>query len=276
MFTPIVDQPEWGSRLIYLDGSLGRFAPRQWVLHWGGGGPYHSATRAEAASLLRKWQAFHIDSRGWRDIAYNYASSAAEDTVAHRLRGENPNGAHTNSALWGPITRAFVFYTGPKGPDRPSDNQLRSFARLWASDPLPVTGHGLLDGQSTQCPGPWLKAWIADEGWLDYLEGNNMAIRLAGARAADTAAKGSKFVFQTATKVYIANRHSAPDVGVAGVVAAQKGDGPVLLVDVDNVPAETKAEIIRLGIKGSDNIVIVGGTAVVSDAVEAALDKLVS
>ena len=273
MFTPIVDQSEWGSRLIYPDGSLGRFAPRQWVLHWGGGGPYHSATRAEAASLLRKWQAFHIDSRGWRDIAYNYASSAQEDTVAHRLRGENPNGAHTNSALWGSITRAFVFYTGPKGPDRPSDNQLRSFSRLWASDPMPVTGHGLLDGQSTQCPGPWLKQWIRDEGWLDYLEGDTM--RLAGDRAADTAALGSKYIFATATKAYIANRGSSPDIGVASAIAAQAGDGPVLYVDTDHIPDETRAEIIRLGIKGSGNIVIVGGTLVVSDAVESALYQLV-
>jgi hypothetical protein len=64
--------------------------------------------------------------------------------------------------------------------------------------------------------------------------------------------------------VYIATGENFPDALGAGPVAAMV-KGPVLLVRRDSIPGETAAELVRMS---PDKIVIVGGTAAVSQAVE--------
>ena len=85
-----------------------------------------------------------------------------------------------------------------------------------------------------------------------------------------TAVEISKATFSKGVKVvYIATGANFPDA-LAGSAAAG-GDGPILLVMKDSIPKATFDEIKRLQ---PQEIIVLGGTGVVSAKVETALEKL--
>jgi putative cell wall-binding protein len=95
--------------------------------------------------------------------------------------------------------------------------------------------------------------------------------RVAGANRYDTAARLSADSFDPGVPaVYVATGLNFPD-GLAGSAAAARAGGPLLLVTKGSVPGETLAEIRRLR---PARIVVLGGTAVVSDDVKNALARL--
>ncbi|MEO7296344.1 MAG: cell wall-binding repeat-containing protein, partial [Candidatus Limnocylindria bacterium] len=88
--------------------------------------------------------------------------------------------------------------------------------------------------------------------------------RLAGADRYATAAKVSASAFPTgATTVYVATGSTFPDALAAGAAAAG-AKAPILLVGPQALPAATASELARLN---PDQIIVMGGTSVVSDAV---------
>lgn len=102
---------------------------------------------------------------------------------------------------------------------------------------------------------------------LDELT-DGSATRLAGDKRYGTAAAISAATFSPPVPVvYIANGEGFADA-LAGGAAGSLNDGPVLLVTEDAIPAETDAELRRLLPR---SIVILGGTAAVSAAVESSL-----
>ena len=95
--------------------------------------------------------------------------------------------------------------------------------------------------------------------------------RLAGADRYATAAAVSRSVFSPGVPVvYVAGGLSFPD-GLAAGPAAHRRGGPVLFAHRDSLPASTKSEIQRLA---PQRIVVVGGAAVISDAVRQQLAAL--
>lgn len=83
-----------------------------------------------------------------------------------------------------------------------------------------------------------------------------------------TAAKISQQSFsQTGGVAYVANGYNFPD-SLSGAPVAGKNDGPVLPVEEGRIPAEVKAELSRLK---PAKIVVLGGTGVVSAAVQSEL-----
>lgn len=99
--------------------------------------------------------------------------------------------------------------------------------------------------------------------WLDI-----PVTRLAGANRYDTAAKISRAAFPTtASTVFIANGLSFPDALSAGPAATELG-APLLLTGPTSLATEAAAELVRLS---PTRIIIVGGTGVVSSAVESQL-----
>ena len=72
--------------------------------------------------------------------------------------------------------------------------------------------------------------------------------------------------------VYIVNGLGFPDALAAGPAAADLG-GPVLLVTQNAIPADTAAELTRLN---PDEIIVAGGTGVVSASVETSLEAFTS
>jgi putative cell wall-binding protein len=92
--------------------------------------------------------------------------------------------------------------------------------------------------------------------------------RLAGANRFATAARISAATFEPGVPVaYVATGGNYPDALAGGAAAARAG-GPVLLTTPDGLPAETAAELARLQ---PGRIVVLGGTAAVSDTVLAQL-----
>ena len=96
--------------------------------------------------------------------------------------------------------------------------------------------------------------------------------RLAGADRFSTAAEISRDTFFAAETVYVANGFGFPDA-LAGSPAAIWRDAPLLLVTAEVIPTATRNEIERLG---PTRIIVLGGAAVISDAVATELATLVA
>lgn len=94
--------------------------------------------------------------------------------------------------------------------------------------------------------------------------------RLAGSNRYATAAEVSKDSFPSADTVYVATGETFPDA-LSGSVAAAIDDAPVLLTAKNSLPSTTRTEISRLS---PSTVVILGGTAAVSSAVESTLKTL--
>ncbi|MCV0403074.1 MAG: cell wall-binding repeat-containing protein [Chloroflexi bacterium] len=107
---------------------------------------------------------------------------------------------------------------------------------------------------------------------LDGYDTGGGVQRIGGADRYATAAAVSRATFAPGTAtVYVATGSAFPDALVGGVAAA-RASAPVLLTKRDGLPAATEAEIKRLA---PVRIVILGGTAVVNEAVGARLRTLV-
>jgi putative cell wall-binding protein len=116
-----------------------------------------------------------------------------------------------------------------------------------AGRPTPVLGTGAHIAATTATPAP---------------------IRYAGGDRFQTAANISAATFSPPAPVaFIANGGTFPDALAGGPAAALDG-GPLLLVDANDVPPATSAELTRLR---PARIIVLGGTAVVSDAVVSTL-----
>lgn len=97
--------------------------------------------------------------------------------------------------------------------------------------------------------------------------------RISGQNRYETAAAISREAFPSKVPVaYLARGDDFPDALAGAPVAAREG-GPVLLTGRDAIPTPTANELIRLS---PGRIVILGGTAVVSSAVEEELGNYTS
>lgn len=95
--------------------------------------------------------------------------------------------------------------------------------------------------------------------------GMSTCTRIAGESRIDTAVKASQRAFpRGATSAVIATSRNYPDA-LAGAVLAQAYNGPLLLVEPDDVPWALQEEIDRLGVR---DVYILGGTGAVSSWVE--------
>ncbi|HEX2883705.1 MAG TPA: cell wall-binding repeat-containing protein, partial [Candidatus Limnocylindria bacterium] len=96
--------------------------------------------------------------------------------------------------------------------------------------------------------------------------------RVAGTDRYSTAValSAATYAANSVSHVYIATGTAFPDGLTVGPVAG-RSSGPLLLVPGNSLPASVAAELRRLD---PSNVVIVGGTGVVSDAVRAAIRAL--
>ncbi len=173
----MISQADWGSSLVYPDGSLyGKWQPKYVVLHWGGWTEEVESDRED--DTLRGWQRYHI-GKGWQDIAYNYA--IGESGRMYRLRGENHAG-HTSGYTqygehWGNVGVGIVWIGGKRDEDGPSDAALWRLAQYLDERGLPVLGH-VQTGKATACPGPDLLQFVEDyNNGLYKTEDNEMPIQ---------------------------------------------------------------------------------------------------
>ncbi|WP_052504593.1 S8 family serine peptidase [Rossellomorea aquimaris] len=93
---------------------------------------------------------------------------------------------------------------------------------------------------------------------------------LIGTTRYSTAVEVSKQGWETSSTIFLVNGGAIAD-GLTATPLASANDAPILLTTKGTLPAETEAELKRLGTK---KIVLIGGSGVISDEVKGALVKL--
>ena len=134
------------------------------VMHWPGTGStsvIHS--QAAVASALRGWQAYHMDQRGWSDIAYQVAVDQAGR--AWTLRGlrtqSGANGDQDLNQKYGAILLVLVTGEQPSAAMKATvRGVVADFRRLYPRGTA-IRPHSAVRPDPTDCPGPAARAAIA-------------------------------------------------------------------------------------------------------------------
>lgn len=156
----------WGARAPRSGpGKLTPSRVRGVAIHWPGTTSSKPITSlAAVASALRGWQAFHMDGRGWSDIAYQVAIDQAGR--AWILRGlatqSGANGDDSVNEEYGAILLVLVQGEEPSAAMLATARAVvADFRRLFPGANA-IVGHGQIrpDG-GTDCPGPAARRAIA-------------------------------------------------------------------------------------------------------------------
>lgn len=134
------------------------------VIHWPGTGStsvIHS--KAAVASALRGWQNYHMDTRGWSDIAYQVAVDQAGR--AWTLRGlRTQSGANGNNDLnerYGAILLVLVTGEQPTAALKATTRAVIADFRHLYPRGTAIRPHSAVRPGGTDCPGPAARAAIA-------------------------------------------------------------------------------------------------------------------
>ena len=171
-----VKPTDWGAKVNYDTKTWRPWNPDKWVLHYAGGTQAYAYDGVEREMrYLRAYENFHVNTKGWLGIAYNYAIGMSG--TLYRLRGENRSGATSGDYEKDGIpeneeARAVLFILG--GNQEPTPEALNMFRFIYAGDPLPVIGHKDVNihsgtGTSTTCPGPHIDQFIDEKGYEENM-----------------------------------------------------------------------------------------------------------
>lgn len=129
-----------------------------WFIHWLGAS---NPATASDVDILRATQRYHMDAKGWNDIAYSFAIGRQRPDCVYTLRGWGIQGGHTEGH--NSTSMAVVFLLGPG--ETPTPAMLATCAEFLRTAPLPYTApparvrpHRAV--RQTDCPGPDLAAWV--------------------------------------------------------------------------------------------------------------------
>ena len=151
----IVTREDWGARSPRTGSLVPHTITRLTVHHAG----TQSATTGPAR--YRSWQAWHMDGKGWPDIAYHFIVGV-DGTVYEARDPAYETDTFTDYDTTGHFQ---VVMEGNFDVDRPTAAQLESLAAVlaWGADeygvsPTTIAGHG--DHAHTACPGDHLAAYL--------------------------------------------------------------------------------------------------------------------
>ena len=121
-------------------------------------------SKGQVASRLRGWRSYHVSTLGWADIGYNFAVDGSGRTW--ELRGAGRQGVHAGNV--NPIRIGILLIVGDN--EEPTKEAIDAVNELWAwlqknhfaNIGRSVLGHGQEAGNSTQCPGPKVRALISN------------------------------------------------------------------------------------------------------------------
>ena len=163
----VVSPTQWGARVDYDAWHYSEGHIVRYFVHWPG-----SNIVSDAAAALRGIERYHIDSKGWLGIAYDWAIDKAG--TLYRLRGSNRSAATSGDIDGDDIPEnmqsdAVLFLVGLDGVT--TGAQQNTFKQMFAVRPLPVWGHRDVflrsgTGTNTTCPGDSIYSLIQDEFYL--------------------------------------------------------------------------------------------------------------
>lgn len=166
MSTPFHSRDDWGARPRPLSARINNEGQ---TLHYGGASPWGASAdrssperfaattdHARCATILRAWQAFHVEGRGWADLAY----SSAVCPHGHRYEGRGPDRRSAANGTNAGNTRscATVYIAG--GDDPVTDAAKRAFHDEAARFGVSLRWNHS-DWKSTACAGDPIRAWQA-------------------------------------------------------------------------------------------------------------------
>lgn len=134
------------------------------VIHWPGTASETPITSKSAvASALRGWQNYHMDGRGWSDIAYQVAVD--QEGRAWTLRGlRTQSGANGNADLnerYGAILLVLIAGEQPSEKMQATVRAVISDFRQIYPKGTAIKPHSAVRPDGTDCPGPAARAAIA-------------------------------------------------------------------------------------------------------------------
>lgn len=174
-----VSPMEWGARRDY-DTWTDTFTPDDGVaLHHGGGTNYPAGvapySEGKEIEQLRDWEDFHIDSKGWRGLAYGWG--VGQTGTCYRIRGWNTYGAHTGDVDGDGIANnveiipVLFIGSGSHVDMTPAAKEtfvkLRRYIEDVSGRSLYLYGHTELKGTVTSCPGPILMEYVKAHRFLE-------------------------------------------------------------------------------------------------------------
>lgn len=167
----VLSPNEWGARVDYDKWDDVFYLKDKVGVHWGGNEQPSWASGPDAEKMiLRRWEDWHLDGKGWRGLAYGWGIGASG--LIYRIRGWNNYGAHTGDEDGDSISNnkeviPFVFIMG-KNSGPPTDAMWESARWLYhelqkdnrGDKDFEVKGHKELKGTDTVCPGPFIMSGL--------------------------------------------------------------------------------------------------------------------
>jgi hypothetical protein len=169
----------WGARVDY-DQWNDPYTPDDGIaLHHGGSSDYPAHRKPysqdKEMAQLRGWEAFHIDGRGWRGIAYGWG--LGQSGTLYRLRGWNTYGAHLGDvdgdgiANNAEILPVVFIGSGSRVSLSPAAEatlvRFRRYAETVAPEATRLYGHKEIQAKPTACPGQLLMDYVTTHRELE-------------------------------------------------------------------------------------------------------------
>ena len=161
--TKYVTREQWGARKPKLPNSRA-VRQRYFKVHWTVtcvAGHMHD----QCDDHVRGIQNYHMDTRGWNDIAYG--ELICPHGYVYEGRGPGRRSAANGNALLNSGHEAISVIGGPACNITPGALNALTL-RLRDRNAEEVKNHS--DGYSTSCPGPKLTQWVNNEEWKDKME----------------------------------------------------------------------------------------------------------
>lgn len=124
-----------------------------WFWHWLGNG-FPAAASDE--QILQSIQRYHMDTKGWSDVAYSFA--VGRDGDAYELRGWDIAGGHTQG--YNSTSMAIVFLIGEG--ETPTPEMFRTAYAIMAMRPEITLLRTHRSVGTTQCPGDDIAAEVTN------------------------------------------------------------------------------------------------------------------
>lgn len=159
MTTYDFSRAQWGARPAAYVNALNYANVRHLIVHYPGTKNPIGTDVDAIARALRGWQDYHMDGRGWSDIAYNVAVDQAGRVW--ELRGYDRRDGAT-SGMGGVSMSVLAIVANDEAPtDALKRGVLRAFAEGRRRNPTAARGwHSMY--ASTSCPGDALRSWGRD------------------------------------------------------------------------------------------------------------------
>lgn len=146
----IVSRSDWGAKPPRNKSTTTWSRRSEFVVH-------HS--EGPESATVRSIQDFHMGpARGWSDIAYSFL--VRDDGTIYEGRGWLTIGAHATGHNTSGIGVCYIGYNHPTNAAKDAIRDLYDLACDKAGRTLIKRGHGQLSGNSTDCPGSSLLAWV--------------------------------------------------------------------------------------------------------------------